>query len=290
MPPPEPLTTGLEITWRLGCFLAIGLLMAIWELWHPFRQLQVGRGRRWFCNLGLLALNTFCVRALAPLSAVAAAQRAQTHGWGLLAAWHGSPLLEAVIAILALDLAIYLQHRLFHAVPVLWRLHQVHHADLDLDVTTGTRFHLLEILLSALFKVVVVIGLGASPLAVVVFEILLNGSAMFNHANVELPARLEHLLRWCLVTPGMHRIHHSAQPADWNTNYGFQMSWWDRLLNTYRARPVGGEATLQIGLPEPRDPHVVDRLAGALWLPFSDNPSPRSPGDTTLQGNNRHDS
>jgi sterol desaturase/sphingolipid hydroxylase (fatty acid hydroxylase superfamily) len=283
MPPPEPLTTGLEITWRLGSFLTIGLLMAIWELWHPFRQLQVGRGRRWLCNLGLLVLNTVCVRTLAPLSAVAAAQRAQTHGWGLLAAWDGPPLVEAVLAVLALDLAIYLQHRLFHTVPVLWRVHQVHHADLDLDVTSGTRFHLLEILLSALIKVALVIGLGASPVAVVVFEILLNGSAMFNHANVELPAWLERPLRWCLVTPGMHRIHHSAQPADWNTNYGFQMSWWDRLLHTYRDRPAGGATPLQIGLPEPRDPRVVDRFVGALLLPFSAPPSAQLHGDAPPQ-------
>lgn len=257
-----------ELTWRFGCFMAILGLMALWEFMRPFRQLLVGRGSRWVCNLGLLALNTVLVRLMVPLSAIAAAERAQSSGWGLLASWQGPALVTGIVAVLLLDLAIYLQHRVFHAIPVLWRIHQVHHADLDLDVTTGIRFHLLEIALSALFKVVLVLGLGPSPEAVLAFEMLLNGSAMFNHANVDLPGWVERPLRWCLVTPGMHRIHHSARPADWNTNFGFQMSWWDRLLKTYRDEPAGGTSALQIGLPNRRDPQEVDRLAGALALPF----------------------
>ena len=257
-----------ELTWRFGCFTAILGVMALWELMRPFRHLLVGRGSRWVCNLGLLALNTVLVRLMVPLSAIAAAERAQSSGWGLLASWQGPALVTGIMAVLLLDLAIYLQHRVFHAIPVLWRIHQVHHADLDLDVTTGIRFHLLEIALSALFKVVLVLGLGPSPEAVLAFEMLLNGSAMFNHANVDLPGWVERPLRWCLVTPGMHRIHHSARPVDWNTNFGFQMSWWDRLLNTYRDEPAGGTSALQIGLPNRRDPQEVDRFAGALALPF----------------------
>lgn len=262
------MTPTTELTWRFGCFATILLLMAAWEMMRPFRQMLVGRGSRWVCNLGLLGLNTAMVRLMVPLSAIAAAERGQQWGWGLLPLWEGSGVVREILGVLLLDLAIYLQHRVFHAVPVLWRIHQVHHADLDLDVTTGIRFHPLEIALSSLFKVLLVLGLGPSPEAVLAFEVLLNGSAIFNHANVELPGWLERPLRWCLVTPGMHRIHHSAQPADWSTNFGFQVSWWDRLLKTYRDEPAAGASALQIGLPNRRDPHEVDRLAGALALPF----------------------
>lgn len=179
------------------------------------------------------------------------------------------------LAILLLDLIVYLQHVMFHAVPVLWRLHQVHHADLDFDVSTGIRFHPLEIILSMLLKCVVILILGAPPLAVLCFEVLLNATAMFNHGNVRMPLALDGLIRNILVTPDMHRVHHSTRVVETNSNYGFNLPWWDKLFGTYRAQPEAGQAGMTIGLDGLRDPRQVDRLKGMLALPFK----PRTPND-----------
>jgi sterol desaturase/sphingolipid hydroxylase (fatty acid hydroxylase superfamily) len=272
---------------RLTCFGGVLLLMALWEVLAPRRRLAVGRPLRWVSNLGLVALDTLLLRFLVPLGAVGAALAAQERGWGLLPLAALPAWLTVLLAVLALDLAIYLQHVLFHAVPVLWRIHRVHHADLDLDATTGARFHPLEVLLSLGIKVSAVILLGAPALAVVLFEVLLNASSLFNHGNVRLPAWLDRLLRWALVTPEMHRVHHSADPDETNSNFGFNVPWWDYLLGTYRARPRAGHERMTIGLADLRDERLADRLPGMLALPFlgrqgegtAEGPAARRPGE-----------
>jgi sterol desaturase/sphingolipid hydroxylase (fatty acid hydroxylase superfamily) len=253
---------------RLGCFLGVLLLMALWEALAPRRRLTVRRPLRWTSNLGLVALNTLAARLLVPMGAVGVALAAQENGWGL---FHNVALpdwLAVVLAVVVLDLAIYLQHVMFHAVPMLWRLHMVHHADLDFDVTTGARFHTIEILLSLGIKAAVVILLGAPALAVLIFEVLLNATSMFNHGNVRLPGWLDRLLRLLLVTPEMHRVHHSVIVRETNSNFGFNLPWWDFLFGTYRAQPAQGHEGMTIGLEQFREEKVADRLPRMLLLPF----------------------
>jgi sterol desaturase/sphingolipid hydroxylase (fatty acid hydroxylase superfamily) len=261
---------------RIAAFGGVLVLMALWELLAPRRPLAVGRARRWPANLAIVALDTALVRVLFPGAAVAGALLGEARGWGLLPGLGLSGWLAAASAIVALDLAVYLQHVLFHAVPALWRLHRMHHADLDFDVTTGTRFHPLEILLSMVWKLAVVVALGAPALAVLGFEVLLNATAMFNHGNVRLPARLGRWLRWLVVTPDMHRVHHSIVSAETNSNFGFNLPWWDRLLGTYRAAPAAGHERMTIGLEELRDPGEL-RLGRMLLQPFRELPSARGP-------------
>ncbi len=222
---------------------------------------------RWLSNLGLIALDTLAVRLLLPLTAVALAALAQEHGWGLFHVLGLPDWLAVLLAVVALDFAIYLQHVLFHAVPLLWRLHMVHHADLDFDVTTGLRFHTMEILLSMGIKLAVVALLGAPALGVLIFEVLLNATSMFNHGNVRLPGWLDRLLRLAVVTPEMHRVHHSVHPRETNSNFGFNLPWWDHLFGTYRAQPADGHEHMTIGLSQFRDERV-DRLPWMLLLPF----------------------
>jgi sterol desaturase/sphingolipid hydroxylase (fatty acid hydroxylase superfamily) len=257
---------------RLGFFAGVLALMAAWEVLAPRRRLTTARPVRWLSNLGLVALDTAAVRLLVPLGAVGMALVAQERGWGL---FHNVPLpgwLAVALAIVALDFAIYLQHVLFHAVPVLWRLHMVHHADLDFDVTTGVRFHTLEILLSMGIKMAAVALLGAPALAVLTFEVLLNATSMFSHGNVRLPAWLDRVLRLVVVTPEMHRVHHSVDPRETNSNFGFNLPWWDYLLGTYRARPAAGHEGMTIGLGQFRDERLVERLHWMLLLPFIGRP------------------
>lgn len=258
----------IEITVRLGFFVGVLLLMSLWEVLAPRRPLTVRKVPRWASNLGLVVLNVWLSRWLVPITAVGAALLAQSRGWGLLHLVHGPTWSEFVLSILAFDLAIYLQHVMFHAVPALWRLHQVHHADLDLDVTTGLRFHTLEIVLSAFFKLAVVVVLGPSALAVITFEVLLNASAMFNHGNVRMPAWLDRRLRWIIVTPDMHRVHHSVIRRETNSNFGFNLPWWDFILGTYRSQPVAGHEQMTIGVSHLRDELQIDRLPGMLAIPF----------------------
>jgi sterol desaturase/sphingolipid hydroxylase (fatty acid hydroxylase superfamily) len=252
---------------RLAFFLGVLLAMAGWEVWAPRRRQLLSRWVRWPSNLGIAVLNTLLLRLAFPAAAVGLAALAADRGWGLL---NNIPLPDAarlVLALLALDLAIYLQHVMFHAVPVLWRLHRMHHADLDFDVTTGARFHPIEILLSMGLKLAVVAALGASALAVLIFEIALNATSMFNHGNVVLPAPLDRALRSFVVTPDMHRVHHSVRPNETNSNFGFNLPWWDRLLGTYRAQPVDGHVGMTIGLDSFRDPAEL-RLDRMLVQPF----------------------
>lgn len=247
---------------RLGAFVGIFALMATWEALAPARRLANARRVRWTNNLGLVALNTVVLRLAFPTAAVGVALLAEVNGWGLFNQL-GVPLwISLPLTVVLMDLAIWAQHVAFHFIPPLWRLHRMHHADLDYDVTTGARFHPIEILLSMGIKLALVVSLGAPAVAVLVFEVLLNATAMFNHGNVRLPSRLDAVLRWLVVTPDMHRVHHSAVMAETNSNYGFNLPWWDRLFRTYRAQPAAGHEGMTIGLEYFRDPRELwlDRL------------------------------
>jgi len=272
----------LEIAVRLGFFGSVLLVMTLWELLAPRRRLTVRKAPRWTSNLGLVALNTVAGRLLMPITAVGTAMLAESRGWGLLHQVHWPTWLEVVLAALALDLAIYLQHVMFHAIPAFWRLHRVHHADLDFDVTTGLRFHTLEILLSALIKLAAVVVIGPPAVAVVIFEVLLNATSMFNHSNVRMPEWLDGLLRWMVVTPDMHRVHHSVIRRETDSNFGFNFPWWDFLLGTYCKQPAAGHERMTIGVSHLRDERQVDRLLWMLALPFQNKTGsddlPREPG------------
>lgn len=244
---------------RLAVFLGILAVMAIWEIAAPRRRLEFPRLIRWSNNLALVVVDTILVRLAFPVVAVGLAIFAQDHGWGLLNVLAMPGWVAIIIALLALDLAIYLQHVMFHAVPALWRLHRMHHADLDFDVTTGLRFHPLEILLSMGVKLAVVAALGPPAIAVLIFEVLLNGTAMFNHSNIRMPKSLDSVLRLLVVTPDMHRVHHSIIPSETNSNFGFNVPWWDRLLGTYIAQPRDGHDGMTIGIEQ-------FRTKRDLWL------------------------
>ncbi len=258
----------IEVTVRLGFFLGILVFMALLEVLIPRRALTVRKPPRWASNLGLVVLNGILARFLVPITAVGAAVVAESRGWGLLHLVNWPDWLEFVLAILALDLAIYLQHVMFHAVPALWRLHMVHHADLDFDVTTGLRFHTLEIVLSAFIKLAAVVVIGPAASAVVIFEVVLNATSMFNHSNVRLPLKLDYYLRRFVVTPDMHRVHHSVISRETNSNFGFNLPWWDFLLGTYLSQPAAGHEKMTIGLSAIRDERAADRLDRMLLLPF----------------------
>jgi sterol desaturase/sphingolipid hydroxylase (fatty acid hydroxylase superfamily) len=252
---------------RLVAFAGVFVAMAAWEILAPRREQKLPRGARWPSNIGVVVLDTVLVRIVFPTTAVGLALIAEARGWGLLHAlelplWAGAPL-----AVIALDLAIYLQHVLFHAVPALWRLHRMHHADQEIDVTTGARFHPIEILLSMGIKLGVVAALGAPAVAVLLFEVLLNATSMFNHSNVRMPARLDRVLRWVVVTPDMHRVHHSIVARETNSNFGFNLPWWDRLFGTYRDQPAAGHVGMTIGIEQFRDPKE-QRLDRMLTQPF----------------------
>lgn len=253
---------------RLGCFGGVLVAMIVWEILAPRRPLTTGRPLRWLGNLGLVFLNSFLLRAAVPLGAVGIAVVVEMRGWGLFQNLTLSASWKIVAAIVLLDLAIYLQHVMFHAVPLFWRMHMVHHADLDLDVTTGVRFHTLEILLSFGIKGAVVVLLGPPVVAVLIFEVLLNATSMFNHGNVWMPLWLDRRLRWFLVTPDMHRVHHSVIVCETNSNFGFNLPWWDFLLGTYRDQPAEGHTGMTIGLDDFRDERRTARLHWMLLLPF----------------------
>src|SRR6266567_1568847 len=260
-----------EIVIRVAAFAAIFATMALWEIFSPCRGLTAGRKPRWPGNLGILVVDALAVRFLIPTAAVGAAVFAAGNGWGLINLAGFRLSVASLLGLLALDLVIYGQHVVFHKVPWLWRLHRMHHADLDVDVTTGLRFHPFEILISMLIKIAVVIALGGPAVAVVVFEVVLNATSLFNHSNVALPHWLDRLLRLALVTPDMHRVHHSILRHETDSNFGFNLPWWDRLFGTYRVEPEAGHAAMTVGLPIFRDPRElrIDRL---LTQPFRDDP------------------
>lgn len=256
---------------RVGAFLAIFAAMALWEAAAPRRRSEFSRVRRWPHNLALLAIDVAVVRIVAPGAAIAVAMAGEANGWGLLNSIAPPQWLAIVAAVVFLDLAIYFQHVTFHAVPALWRLHRVHHTDLEFDVTTGTRFHPLEIVISTGIKCAAVAAIGAPAVAVLLFEILLNATAMFNHANVRIPLRIDRLLRWIVVTPDMHRVHHSIVHNESSSNFGFNATWWDRLFGTYRAQPADGHEAMTVGVDAFRTSYDlrVDRL---LIQPLLDTP------------------
>lgn len=262
------MTPVIDVSIRLGCFVGVLLAMAVWESLAPRRLLTVNKPWRWTSNLALVGINSVLVRLVLPISAVStAALAAETH-WGLFnrSAW--PPWLEFAMAVVLLDFAMYLQHVMSHAVPAFWKFHQVHHADLDFDVTTGLRFHTVEILLSMVLKVAVVAALGPPVWSVLTFEVLINAASMFNHSNIRIPVLLESVLRLLVVTPEMHRVHHSVIAAETNSNFGFNLPWWDFVLGTYRSQPVDGHERMQIGLKQLRNEQQVERLPGMLLLPF----------------------
>lgn len=256
-----------EAAIRLGCFLGVFTLVALAEIIAPRRVLTMSRAVRWFGNLGIVFLNTVVVRLLFPVAAVGMALLAEERGWGLMNNFAMPAWLALLLGVVLLDFAIYLQHVMFHAVPLLWRLHMMHHADLDYDVTTGTRFHPIEIILSMFIKLTAVSVLGPSAPAVLVFEVLLNATAMFNHGNLRIPPRIDRVLRLIVVTPDMHRVHHSVIARETNSNFGFNLPWWDRLFGTYRAQPRSGHEGMTIGLSQFRDPCKLT-LPWMLALPF----------------------
>lgn len=260
---------NVEVPLRLTSFVCILALLAVWELLAPRRRLSVRKSPRWFSNLGLVALNTLLLRLLVPVGLTGVALFAQSRAWGLLNFATLPAWLSVSVSVIALDLAVYLQHVMFHAVPLLWRLHMVHHADLDFDVSTGLRFHTIEILLSFGIKAAAVILLGAPATAVLIFEVLLNATSMFNHSNIRLPLRLDRLLRLVIVTPDMHRVHHSTLRRETNSNFGFNLPWWDFVLGTYRDQPTEGHEHMTIGLNQFRDEAIADRLPQMMVLPFS---------------------
>jgi sterol desaturase/sphingolipid hydroxylase (fatty acid hydroxylase superfamily) len=258
----------IEAWIRLGFFFFVFTCMALWELAAPRRSLTTGKARRWLRNIGLVALNAFAVRIFFPAGAVGIAWIARERGIGLFNAVELPSWLELSWSLLALDFVVYLQHVVFHAVPAFWRLHMVHHADLDFDFTTGNRFHPVEILLSMILKVAVVAALGPPVLSVLAFEVLLNATSMFNHGNVSLPPGLDRIVRLFVVTPDMHRVHHSTLPVETNSNFGFNFPWWDRVLGTYRPEPRDGHLGMTIGLRQFRDPGRLT-FPRLLALPFS---------------------
>ncbi len=264
----DTLSTAHEAAIRIGFFLSVFALMAVWEILAPRRALTISKSLRWVNNLGLVVLNTLILRLLFPAAAVGMAAFSAQQGWGLFNYLDTPHALAVVVSVVAMDFIIWLQHVMVHAVPALWRLHRVHHADLDYDVTTGARFHPVEIVLSMLIKLATVALLGAPVLAVLIFEVLLNATAMFNHANVRLPPGVDRVLRWFVVTPDMHRVHHSAEDDEANSNFGFNLACWDRLFGTYRDQPRGGHENMNIGIHGYRDPDQVEQLPGMLALPF----------------------
>lgn len=244
---------------RLSVFLGIFALMALWELLAPRRSQTYSRLKRWPSNFGIVVFNTLVLRVLFPTAAVGMAMAADANGWGLFNTVQLPAWLILVLTVLIMDFTIYLQHVLVHAVPVLWRIHRMHHSDLEFDVTTGSRFHPVEIAISMVIKLVVVGALGAPALAVLIFEVILNASAMFNHANVRIPKKVDRILRWLIVTPDMHRVHHSIIPSETNSNFGFNLPWWDHLFGTYTDQPEGGHEGMTIGIAQ-------FRHGRELWL------------------------
>ena len=275
------LTNKYEPAIRLGFFFGILVIMFLWELIAPRRPLTTSKIARWSSNLGLVLIDSVIVRLAFPAGLVGVALLVQQRGWGLFNFFELSFLVKIILGVLILDLAIYLQHVMFHSAPLLWRLHMVHHSDMDIDVTTGIRFHPIEILLSMGIKMVVVFLTGAPPLSVLVFEIILNGTSMFNHGNVRYLRQVDSFLRLIVVTPEMHRVHHSTIRWETNSNLGFSFPWWDRLFGTYRNQPAKGHLEMTIGLDQYKEPQKLTFL-WLIALPFIGKlgkyPMTRSPG------------
>ena len=257
-----------EATIRLSVFLGIFAFMALWEVGLPKRRLSQPKGRRWGINIGIVFIDALIVRFVFPAGVVGVALWAEAQGFGAFNALQVSRAFAGVVAIVLFDLAIYTQHVIFHHVGPLWRLHMMHHTDLDLDVTSGVRFHPLEIVLSMLIKITLVALIGPPAWAVVVFEVVLNATSMFNHSNVRIPRAVDRVLRWLVVTPDMHRVHHSVIVGELNSNFGFNLPWWDRLFRTYTDQPRDGHEGMTIGLANFREFRRLS-LPLLVALPFT---------------------
>lgn len=272
-----------DVVVRLSAFVGVLGLVALWEICAPRRRSNTSKRRRWIANLSVVVLDSVIVRLLFSAGAVGVALLATERNWGVLNQVNWPLWFEIVLAVVALDFVLYLQHVLFHSVPFFWRFHMMHHSDLDCDVTTGLRFHPVEVVLSMVIKVTAVVVLGVSPLAILCFEVLLNATSMFNHSNVWIPLAIDRTLRWILVTPDMHRIHHSVRHQETNSNFGFNLPWWDRILGTYRVAPVSGHLDMTLGLEQFRDPARLT-LTGMLALPFVGKPGEYSLGRKESSG------
>ena len=255
---------------RMSFFFGILIIMGLWELKKPRRKATLSKLSRWINNLGLIFFNSFVLKILLPLTSTAMAALALENNWGLFNIYEVTPFISTILFVIIMDLIIYLQHIMVHAVPLFWRIHRVHHADLDYDVTTGARFHTLEIILSMFIKLTAIVLLGPSIFAVILFEIILNVSAMFNHGNVGLPKTLDKVLRYIIVTPDMHRVHHSIEEDETNSNFGFNLTWWDKIFGTYKKEVRKGQLKMTIGLKNIRNPKKTNRIWGMIVLPFSE--------------------
>jgi sterol desaturase/sphingolipid hydroxylase (fatty acid hydroxylase superfamily) len=258
---------AIEASIRLLSAIVVFVAMAVWEVLAPRRALSAGRLARWPGNIGVVVVDALLVRVLVPGAVVGASLYAAGQGIGLFHVLDLRLSVAALLGFLILDLAIYLQHVMFHYVPWLWRLHRMHHADLDIDVTTGLRFHPIEILISLVIKIAVVMAFGIPPIAIIVFEVVLNATSQFNHSNVAMPAWLDRVVRLLVVTPDMHRVHHSVLRKETDSNFGFNLPWWDWIFRTYRREPVAGHIEMTVGLPAFRDPREL-RLDRMLTQPF----------------------
>lgn len=259
---------GANEPWvRFGAFLSVLLVLWAWEALAPRRPRRIPRRLRWGGNLGVLAVDVLVLRLAAPGAALGTAFLAEEGRWGLLPALGLPQWARLLLSVVLLDLVIYLQHVLFHILPLLWRFHRMHHSDVEFDATTGVRFHPVEILISLGIKMGAVAALGAPPLGVLLFEVLLNATSVFNHGNVRLPARLDGVLRWFVVTPEMHRVHHSVIRRETDSNFGFNLPWWDRIFGTYRPRPAKGHLGMTLGIPAFRKPED-SKLWALLVQPF----------------------
>lgn len=252
---------------RLGSFLGIFALLTIWEISSPKRELLHLRRFRWFSNIGLIVISSVLVRFILPTAAVGVALHAEQDNLGFLNHFDIPFVVHFLLAFVLMDLAIYFQHVMFHALPMFWRFHRVHHSDLDCDITTGLRFHPFEMVISIIFKFIVIISIGAPVLAVVIFEIILNAASMFTHSNIKMHRSIETFVRWFMVTPDMHRVHHSMVENETNSNFGFFISVWDRLFGTYISQPVNGHEKMEIGLSFFREPKWQN-LRWLIYLPF----------------------
>jgi len=270
-----------EAQFRLMIFLLIFATMASWEMLKPCRVLSIKKSRRWLNNISLIVLNSLILRLIFPAAAVGVALYAEVNVIGVFNHFTLPAAFEIVLSVIILDFMIYWQHLVAHYIPIFWRFHRMHHVDLDFDLTTGARFHPLEMVLSMLFKLIVILLIGAPVLGVFLFEVLLNGFAMFNHSNISLPPKLDQVLRWLFVTPDMHRIHHSTDIREHNSNYGFSLSVWDRLFHSYTEAPAQGHREMAIGLATIRDPGDCVQLPGMLILPFWNSE------DTAADNNNQ---
>jgi len=254
---------------RLGFFLFVLVGVAIWELVSPMRDLKVSKKSRWLNNLSLIVLNTVILRLVFPIAAVGVATYCKDYDIGLLNIVSIPEWSKIIVAILVLDFAIYIQHVLFHFLPFLWRFHKVHHVDLDIDLTTGLRFHPVEMILSMIIKFGVICFIGAPVLAVIVFEVVLNAMAVFNHGNIQLAKWFDKALRIFVVTPDVHRVHHSTIAKETNSNFGFNLIYWDKILGTYQAQPQKGHLDMDIGLEQYRDSKITQKIKSMLKMPFT---------------------